>query len=388
MANSADVLICGGGVVGSAVAYYLSELGYTGRTIVVEPDPTYARAATALSASGIRQQFSNALNVRISAFGLDVIRAFPWKVGIDLAFKEHGYLTLAATEAQADTLRRNHSVQREQGAAIELLDAEALFLRFPHLHVQDLRLAAFGTQGEGWFDNMGMLAGFRRSARMSGVLYVRDAVNALEVRGSRVVAARLMSGSRIACGSFVNAAGCGGAEVAEMAGINLPIQRRKRTIFYFDAARAPERRLPLMVDPTGIWCRPEGEGFIAACAPHPDPPVAADDFEPRHREFEDIVWPALARRSAAFEAIKLRRVWAGHYDMNLLDQNAIVGPHPEVGNCYFASGFSGHGLQQAPAIGRGLAEQIAFGAYRTLDLSPLGFARVVRWEPFPEHIVI
>ena len=302
MPTSADVLICGGAVVGSAVAFYLTELGFRGRVVVVEPDPTYARAATALAASGIRRQFSNPLNVRISAFGLEAIRRF----GLD--FHERGYLTLAAPGPQEAALRADHAVQAAEGAEIELLAPPQLAERFPHLNVGDLALAAIGARGEGWFDNIGLMQAFRSGARARGVEYVRDAVAGIELAGARVAAARLAGGGRIACGAFVDAAGGGGAEVAAMAGIALPVERRKRTVFAFAAADPPRGALPLMVDTSGVWCRPEGDRFIAGATPEPDPAVAADDFEPRHDEWEEVVWPALAARSPAFEALQAHRV--------------------------------------------------------------------------------
>jgi glycine/D-amino acid oxidase-like deaminating enzyme len=388
MGTSADVVICGGAVVGSAVAHYLTAGGIQGRVVVVERDPSHARAATALSASGIRQQFSNPLNVRISAYGVEVIRGFRDLAGIDLNLREHGYLYLAATEVQAAILRANHAVQTAEGAAVELLGPEALNARFPHLEVGDIVLAAHGKAGEGWFDNMGLMQGFRRMAEASGAEYRTGEVAGLELAGARVAAVRLADGTRFGCGQFVNAAGGRGAEVAAMAGIAIPVERRKRTVFAFAAAEPPARRLPLMIDPSGVWCRPEGTGFIAGSAPDPDPAVDADDFEPRHGEWEETVWPALAARSPTFEALKVTGFWAGHYDMNTLDHNVIVGPHPEVGNFHFANGFSGHGLQQAPAIGRGIAEMILHGAYRSLDLSPLGFARIAERRPFLERSVI
>jgi len=382
MERSADVLICGGAVIGSAVACWLAELGFAGKVVVVERDPSYARAATALAASGIRQQFSNPLNVRISAFGVAEIR----RLGLD--FHEHGYLTLAATGPQAAALRAAHAVQRAEGAATELLDPAALAARFPHLRVGDLALAAFGPSGEGWFDNMGLLAACRTRSRAAGTAYLRDEVVGLTVAGGRVTEVRLAGGGRVACGAFVNAAGGQGREVAAMAGLALPVERRKRTVFAFASAARPAGRLPLMIDPSGVWCRPEGTGFIAGAVPDPDPAVAADDFEPRHGEWEGQVWPALAARSPAFEALKLTGVWAGHYDMNTLDHNAVVGPHPEVTNFHFANGFSGHGLQQAPAVGRAIAEHILHGRYRSLDLTPLGWSRLAAGAPFREEAVI
>jgi glycine/D-amino acid oxidase-like deaminating enzyme len=378
----ADVLICGGAILGASVAAHLVRLGYGGRVVVVEPDPTYARAATALSAAGIRRQFSNPLNVAISAYGVAEIRR------LGLAFHDHGYLYLAGTEAQAAALRARYAAQTAAGAEVALLEPATLAARFPHLETGDIRLAALGLRDEGWFDNMGLLAAYRAEAKAGGVLWVRDAVVGLELAGERVVAARLAGGDRIGCGALVDAAGGRGAEIAAMAGVALPVERRKRTVFAFRAAEPPAGRLPLMIEPGGVWSRPEGAGFIAGCAPDPDPEAAADDFEPNHTEWEAVVWPALAARSRAFEALKLTGVWAGHYDMNTLDHNAVVGPHPVIGNLHFANGFSGHGLQQAPAVGRGIAELIAFGASRSLDLDPLGYARIAAGAPFLEEAVI
>lgn len=382
MTRKADVLICGGAIMGSAVAAHLAALGFHGGVVVVEPDPSYARAATALSASGIRRQFSNPLNVRMSACALEAIRAH------GLAFVENGYLNLAATEAQAALMRANHEIQRAAGAEIDLLDPQDLAERFPHLETRDIRLAALGSRGEGWFDNMGLLTAYRGQSRAAGATWLRDRVTGLATAAGRVTHATLEGGETIACGAFVNAAGGQGAAVAALAGLSLPVERRKRTVFAFAAAAPPPGRLPLMIDPTGVWSRPEGAIFIAGCPPDPDPEVAGDDFEPRCAEWEEVVWPALAARSRAFEALKLTGFWAGHYDMNILDQNAILGPHPDLTNFIFANGFSGHGLQQAPAIGRGLAEWIAFGECRRLDLTPLGYARIAAGRPFVERQVI
>ncbi len=368
--TSTDVLICGGAVTGCAVAHYLTDSGFDGSVTVIEADPTHARAATALSASGIRQQFSTPLNIRLSAFGLSVIRDF----GLD--FTEAGYLYLAGTEAQAAHLRARHAAQRAEGADVVLLAPDDLAARFPSLETGGILLAALGLSGEGWFDGVGMMQAFRDRSRNRGVRYLADRVTGLERTGGRVAAARLASGDRIACGVFVNASGGAGADVAKMAGIALPVERRKRTVFCFDAARPPRGPLPLVIDPTGIWFRPEGGRFIAGGPPAPDRAVGADDFEPDHGLWESVVWPALAARSRHFEALRLSGFWAGHYDMNTVDANVIVGPHPEVPNFLFANGYSGHGLQQAAGIGRGLAEWIAHGRWISLDLDSLGFARL------------
>lgn len=401
MKDSYDVVIVGGAVIGSAVAYFLTaNPDFDGSVLVVERDPTYHRAATSLSSSSIRTQFSNPINVRISQFGSEFIRNFPeiMQVGNDrpnLNFHPGGYLFLANTEEQERTLRENHQVQRACGADVVLWDREELAHAFPHLRVDDLRLASYGRSGEGWFDNTGLMYGFRNKARAAGAEYITDEVVGIRREGDRVTSVRLKSGAEISAGTIVNASGPRASLTARMAGLEVPVEPRKRTLFVFDCSRTPEGtatvnggRLPLMIDPSGVFCRPEGRFFLSGCPPVEDPAVDFDDFEPRYSEFEDIIWPALAERSPAFEAIKVVNQWAGHYDFNTLDHNLIVGRHPEVRNFVFANGFSGHGLQQGPAAGRGVSELIVYDGFRTLDLTEVGYERIVENRPFLEKAVI
>ncbi len=237
--------------------------------------------------------------------------------------------------------------------------------------------------------------GFRAKARAQGAHVITDEVTGITRSGNRVTAVTLKSGATIQTGTLVNASGPRAALTARMAGLDVPVEPRKRTVFVIDAASSPEGsatvnhgRLPLMIDPGGVWCRPDGRFFLTGAAPSDDPAVDWDDFEPRWEEFEDIVWPALAARSTAFEAIKVVNQWAGHYDFNTLDHNLIVGPHPEVSNFLFANGFSGHGLQQGPAAGRAVSELITYGGFRTLDLSEVGYDRIIENRPFLEKAVI
>ncbi|MDH6232221.1 glycine/D-amino acid oxidase-like deaminating enzyme [Mesorhizobium soli] len=397
-----DIVIIGGAVIGSAVAYFLAaNPDFDGSVLVVEKDPTYAKASTSLSSSSIRNQFSNPVNVRISQFGTEFIRNFAETMQIgadrpDLNFHEGGYLFLASTQDQARTLRENHAVQRACGADVVLWDKNELSRAFPHLNVDDIVLASYGRSGEGWFNNTGLMYGFKNKARsLGGVDYVTDEVVAIARQGGKVSSVTLKSGQVVGAGTIVNASGPRAALTARMAGLDVPIEPRKRTLFVFDCARTPEGsanvnkgRLPLMIDPSGVFCRPEGRFFLSGCPPLEDPCADWDDFEPRYEEFEEIIWPALAERSSAFEAIKAVNQWAGHYDFNTLDHNLIVGPHPEVRNFIFANGYSGHGLQQGPAAGRGVSELIIYGAFRTLDLSEVGYERVVENRPFLEKAVI
>ena len=401
MKDSYDVVIVGGAVIGSAIAYFLTaNPDFTGSLLVVERDPTYLTAATSLSSSSIRTQFSNPINVRISQFGSQFIRDFPEVMAVgddrpDLNFHPGGYLFLAATESQERTLRENHAVQVACGADVVLWDADELDRAFPHLRTGDIRVASYGRSGEGWFNNTGLMQGFKAKARGQGAEYVADEVVAIGRDGGRVVSVTLKSGAIIEAGTVVNASGPRAALTARMAGLDLPVEPRKRTSFVFDCARSPEGtatvnggRLPLMIDPTGVFCRPEGRFFLAGCPPVEDPAVDWDDFEPRYEEFEEVIWPALAERSEAFEAIKVVNQWAGHYDFNTLDHNLIVGRDPVVANFIYANGYSGHGLQQSPAAGRGVSELIVYGGYRTLDLSEVGYERIVENRPFLEKAVI
>ncbi len=401
MSASADVVIVGGGAVGAAIAHALSvEPGFDGSVAVVERDPSYAKAATTLSAASIRVQFSTALNVAISLYGVAFLRDFAEAMEVagerpDIAFRPGGYLFLADTEAGAEVLRARHGVQRACGAEVALWSAGEVAEAFPHLRVEDVTLASYGQAGEGWFDTTAFLQGLRRKARDGGAAFLSDEVVGIEREGGRALAVRLSSGGRITAGTVVNAAGTRAAEVARMAGIDLPVEPRKRTMFVFDCAASPEGgarvnggRLPLMIEPSGVFCRPEGRYFLAGSAPDPDPAVGLDDFEPRYGEFEEVIWPALAARSAAFEAVKVQSLWAGHYEFNAFDHNMIVGPHPDCPNLLLAAGFSGHGLQQAPAVGRALAELIATGGYRSLDLSPFRPARLLENRPLVEGAVI
>ena len=383
--KKADIAICGGAVIGSAIAWFLEELGFDGSILVIERDPGFGRSSTALSGSGIRLQFSQALNVQISQFGVGFIKSAPERWGLDLNLQEQGYLNLANTQTGAEILRENHAVQVKCGADTVLLSATAMAQKWPHLNTGDLTLGAFGPRNEGWFDSMGLLDGFRKNSKATRMV---DEVTGLTLTNDRVSSLKLASGSEISCGVFVNAAGPNAATIAAMAGIDLPVEPRKRTNFLFDCANPLPENLPLMIDPSGVWARPEGRHFLTGCSPEQDGPADPDDFDPNHTEFETIIWPALATRSKHFEAIKVLRFWAGHYAYNTLDQNAVTGRHPEIKNFLFANGFSGHGLQQAPAMGRGIAELIVHGTYRRLDMSPLGFERILEKSPFQEKCVI
>lgn len=389
----ADVVVIGGAIIGSAVATFLAARpDFDGRIVVVERDPTYRTSSTTLSAASIRLQFSTPLNVEISRFGLEVVRHPERFLAVDgeapkVDFVENGYLFLA-TEAGLATLERNHAVQRSLDVPVALLSPTELRQRFSWIHADDLAGASLGLADEGWFDAYALLQAFRRRARSLGVTELVGEVTGIDVDGDRAAAVRLADGSRIEASWVVNAAGPRAAEVAAMASIALPVRPRKRFVYHFEAPIALDTA-PLTVDPSGVYFRPEGTTYITGYSPHgdePDPDTL--DLVVDRSRFESHVWPALAHRVPAFDRLRLLDAWAGHYEVNTLDRNAIVGPHPRMRNLLFANGFSGHGLQQAPAVGRALAEWIAAGRYESLDLSPLGYERIERDEPIRELNVV
>jgi glycine/D-amino acid oxidase-like deaminating enzyme len=385
-----DVVIVGGAAIGSAVAYFLlHDLGFAGAVAVIERDPTYARAATTLSAASIRQQFSTPENIRMSRFGIAFFDGLKLRFGRDasVGFRAGGYLLLADA-AGRDVLKANHTVQLAEHADVVLMDATELKDRFPWLQTSDIAAGAFGRSGEGWFDAHSMLQLLRRGARERGAVYLHGVVTGIERRRNHVDSATLADGRRIACGTLVNAAGPQAGDVAALARLRLPVEPRKRCVFVV-ACRSEISGMPLLVDTSGVWARPEGSGFICGVSPPADADPRADgDFEVNYGLFEDIVWPALARRVPAMEALKLVRGWAGHYDFNALDQNAVIGPHPQVTNFIFANGFSGHGLQQAPAAGRAVAELIVHGRFTSLDVTRFGYERIAAGRPLREVNVI
>lgn len=390
-ADRFDVVIVGGAIVGSAVAYFLThDLGFTGTVAVIERDPTYARSATTLSAASIRQQFSTPENIRLSRFGVDFIHALKDRFGTDadIGFHEGGYLLLASPEG-LPILEANHRVQKAEGADITLLDPAGLAARYPWMATEGLAAGALGLSGEGWFDAHSLLSLLRRAARDRGAVFVKAAVAAIGRENGRIASVTLDDGRTLACGHLVDAAGPAAGDVAALAGIPLPVEPRKRFVFVLHC-REKLGPMPLLVDTTGVYVRPEGEFHICGVSPEdaPDPRAAEDDFEVDYSLFEDTVWPALATRIPAFEAAKLIRAWAGHYDYNTLDQNAVLGPHPEIGNFLFANGFSGHGLQQAPAAGRAVAEWIVHGRSVSLDLGVFGYERIAAGRPVRELNVI
>lgn len=389
-----DVVIVGGAIMGSSAAWFLSaNPDFDGSILVIERDPTYEFASTSHTNSCMRQQFSNELNIRISQFAAAFVGDFRHQLGDDpdvpeIGVHHFGYMYLADTDEFAATLRRNQALQASCGAGTLMMSPAEIAAVYPFYNLDGIICGSHNMVDEGYFDGGTMFDWLRRKARQNGAEYCTNEVVGILHDGTKVRSVTLASGEVIGCGAVVNAAGPRAIELARMAGFELPVEPRKRFSFVFDAAEPLDGDLPLTIDPSGVHVHSDGGAYLAGSPPDFDQPVDYDDFAMDHDIWEDKVWPVLAHRVPAFERVKLLSRWVGHYAYNTLDQNVIVGPHPEVDNFVFMNGFSGHGLQQSPAMGRGVAEYLTYGEYRSLDLSPLGYHRILTGEPFVETAVI
>jgi len=394
---SYDVVIVGAGIMGASAAWFLSDnKDFTGKVLVVERDTTYEFCSTSHTNSCMRQQFSTELNVRISQFAADFVKNIRRYMGGDtrvpeLSIRSFGYMYLADTEGFANVLRDSQKVQLAAGAATQLMTPDQIKAAYPFYNVDDIVLGSINLVDEGYWDGGAVFDWWRRQSRERGVEYIENEVVAItrNTVGTRVESVTLKSGEVIACGQLVNASGPRAAATARMAGIDVPVEPRKRYSWIFKADKPLDRDLPLTIDPSGVHVRENGGGTYQ-CGGHTavDPAVDHDDYVMDFQIWEDHIWPILATRIPQFEAIKVQREWAGHYAMNTFDHNAITGPHPDLANFIFLNGFSGHGLQQSPAMGRGTAEWLTYGEYRALDLTPFHYNRIPAGRPIIEKAII
>uniref|UniRef100_A0A672ZR94 FAD-dependent oxidoreductase domain-containing protein 1 n=1 Tax=Sphaeramia orbicularis TaxID=375764 RepID=A0A672ZR94_9TELE len=423
----ADIVIVGGGVIGWSIAYWLKQKERVRgglRVIVVERDPTYSRASTVLSAGGIRQQFSLLENIHLSLASADFMRnindhLFVLKEDpVDLQFNHSGYMFLA-NEQVAHIMEENYRTQRSAGAEVSLLSPTQVKEKFPWINTDGVALASYGLENEGWFDPWSLLNAFRRKAVSMGVVqccgevtgfkYKTNVVNSVDgeqmfirrIQSVKVQMPNSLEYQPVECAIVVNAAGAFSGKLAEMlgigsspedsiAGIPLPVEPRKRYIYVVHCPDGPGLDTPFLIDYSGVYFRREGLGgnYITGTSPEEDEEPDTSNLDVDHEFFVDKVWPSLAHRVPAFEKLKVTSAWAGFYDYNTFDQNGIIGVHPLINNMYFATGFSGHGLQQSPAVGRGVAELILDGNFRTLDLSGLSFRRILTQEPMLERNIV
>ena len=392
-----DIIIIGGAIMGASAAWFLSDNNdFNGSVLVVEKDPSYANSSTMHTNSCMRQQFSTDLNVRISQFAADYVKNLRKFMGGDervpeLTIRNFGYMYFADNEDFADVLRESQRVQLRAGAATQLMSPREIKEKYPFYNVDDIVLGSINLIDEGYWDGTAVFDWWRRQSKERGVEYIANEVVAMTKgkSGTQIESVTLKSGDVISCGQVLNASGPRANRTAAMAGIDVPVEPRKRYSWIFAAEQPLDQDLPLTIDPSGVHVRENGGGTYQ-CGGHSgiDPAVDYDDFTMDFDIWQDHVWPILATRIPQFEAIKVQTEWAGHYAYNTFDHNAIMGPHREVSNFYFLNGFSGHGLQQSPAMGRGTAEMLIYGTYKTLDMSPFNYERIPNNKPIIEKAVI
>lgn len=389
-AATADVVIVGGGVMGSSVAYHLGAGGFRGRVLVVERDLAYRQASSALSVGGIRQQFGAEINVRIARYSVTFYERFADLMAVgderpDIEFRQRGYLFLADAQAWP-ALRARAQRQRGWGADVEVIEGGAILEIVPDLSLEGIVGATFGPR-DGWLDPYGVTQGFARKARALGASYIEDEVVAIGAAGGRVASVTLREGGKVEAGAVVNAAGPWAGELARLAGVDLPVRPVRRQVYVGSPARPLGYELPLVIAPDGLYFRSETGGRILCGKSFPFDPHAFD-FTWQRELFEKELWGPLSRRLPPCEQFRLERGWAGLYDENPLDHNAIIGEHPDLRGFYCINGFSGHGFQQAPAAGRGIAELTLHGRYVTLDLTPLSPARFREGKLLVEETIV
>jgi FAD-dependent oxidoreductase domain-containing protein 1 len=382
----AKTVIIGGSIMGSSIAYHMAMAGHAGDIVVIEPDPSYEWAAAPRSSGGVRLMHGLPENIEMSRYGQEVYKDFARLMDVDgepgqFDFKEYGYLSMVAGAENVAIVEENCRVQNEQGVPNVVLDAAALAKRFPSFNVEGID-AALHAPGDGFIDPHAAVIGFRRKAISLGVEYIQDKVVGFDANDTKVERVVLESGRRLDADRVVNVAGAWGPALCNMVGMNVPVEPLQRETFYFET-RAELEDMPLTKDVDGVSFRQEGAGYTAGFTRKDKPSGFNWDIEPDL--FDKIIWPSLANRVPKFESLKLMRSWCGHYALNHMDGNTIIGPW--VGgleNFYVATGFSGAGLQKGPAIGRAMTELLLYGEYRTLDLSRMSYQRVIDNEPLVE----
>jgi glycine/D-amino acid oxidase-like deaminating enzyme len=380
-----DIIIIGGGIMGSATAYYLTSKDPTLKLAVIERDPAYARASTTLSMSNVRIQFSLKENIQISQYMFEVLDRFEDEMTVDgnkpkIYYHRQGNLFLVDENNQAQA-RHAFDLQKNLGCRIEWWTPQKIKEVFPLYETGSFSGGTYGHD-DGHFDAYAALMGYKAKARSLGAEYLKNDVEEITTRSGRVTGVRMASRDTLEAPYIINCAGAWAAQVAATAGVTLPIEPIKRQVFTLDTAVKPQSPLPLTVLPSGLYFRTETGGVILLGKSMAEDPTGFH-FSWDEKRFMEILWPELAEFVPAFDRLKLLRGWAGLYAVNTLDGNAIVGQWPEVRGFFLANGFSGHGLQQAPAVGRYLAELI-LKLPVSLDLSVFGPNRILENKPLSE----
>lgn len=384
-----DVIIVGAGIMGSATAFSLVKREKSLKVAVVERDPSYERASSTLSMANIRIQFSLKENVQISQYAFEILDRFEEEMMVEddkpyIAYHREGNLFLTDREGRR-AAEKGLALQKSLGCPVEWWSPREIKEHFPLYDVSAYEGGTFGPR-DGHLDAYAVLMGYKAKARSLGAQFLRDDVTGVLVHGKAVTGVSLGSGKKLTSSIVVNCAGPWASEVAKTAGVDLPVLPVKRQIFALDTKVKPEGALPLTILPSGLYFRTETGNLILLGKSLEDDPVGFD-FTWDQKRFTELLWPELAEFVPAFDTLKVVRGWAGLYAVNTLDSNAILGEWPELKGFYLANGFSGHGLQQGPAVGRYIAE-LVLGIRPELDLSIFSPLRVLEHKPLSEGGIV
>lgn len=387
--KSADIIIVGGGVIGSSIAYNLLNDGFDGEIMVFEKDQLYEYSSTPRSAGGIRQLFTTDVNIQIGKYGVRKYLAFPEEMAVDdqlaeIDFQQHGYLFLSSDDTGLKRLEKVAKLQQKYDVSSEVVSKNDLLQIIPELNVQDISGGLYSNE-DGYLDPYSVMQGYAKKAKSLGATYMYEEVQEVVKENQNVIGIKLVNGDMYHSSIIINCAGPWAPALSETVGLPIPVVPLKRQIIQFNYAVPLKKRLPLTVDPTGVYFRHEGNSVISGYSEDVRPGI---DFRWRRSFFMEYLWPTLANRIPNFERAKIQSGWAGIYSHNTEDQNAIIGEHPELHGYYLAVGFSGHGMQQAPAVGKALSELIRTGKYATIDFTPLRFERFAEGKLVIEEAII
>lgn len=393
--NAAEVVIIGGGVIGSAAAWRLREDGFTGRIVVVERDRSYTRASSFLAMGGIRQQFTLPVCVRMVQHSVALWQEFDERLRTPTHtprawFRQRGYLFLA-DDTNAAALTAREAAQAAAGAAQRRLSVDDIHALVPGLMLDDIRFGLFGPE-DGYANPREVLFGLRAAALAAGVEYLDDEVVEIDTRAGRVIGVTLAHAGWLPARVVVNAAGALAGRVARLARLEVPVAPVRQLLFRCTLPQTWPTRFPMVVDPGGVHWRHDDalvpgdpDRLILACTKWDEP--AGENLTCDDVRWENEFYPALVRRLPA--AVDVRDVagWAGLYEMTP-DHHPVLGEHPGLGGFLLASGFSGHGLMMSPATGLVVSELVRLGESRTFDITPFAVDRFERGNAAPDGATI
>lgn len=378
-----DVVIVGGGVMGCATAYYLLKFDPKLKVAIIEKDPSYEFASTPLSDGNMRIQFNIKENIQISQYGLEVMERFAEEFEVDgvrpdAAFRQQGNL-FVLDEHSKDESHEGYLLQKSLGCEVEWLTPEEVGKYYPLYNLKDCVAGTFGPK-DGTMSPMGVLNGYKKKVIQLGAVYIHAEVTQVLKEGDQVTGVKLSNGEVLGSNIVMNAAGAWAKAVGESVGVHIPVEPTKRQVTIVETNVHPEKVLPALFLPSGLYVIHEGEGIFMIGKCFPDDYVGTDDFVWERSMFEERMWPELVEYLPAFDRLKILRGWAGLYEVNSLDSNALLGELPDLKGFYLANGFSGHGFQQCHAVGRYIAE-LMLNKASTLDLSIFSPNRILENAP-------